>query len=130
MNDKIFSERAFDRAAADLRRIVHVIAARHKLRGGALTWRVLHDIEAEALSDLGLQGRHAEVLLALFARPADCDYPYSDEPVRVSAANPPLLARLVLDAYGMARPATAPRYGAARLAAASALARMSSLQPI
>lgn len=131
MNDKFFSEKAFGRAAADLRRIVHAIAGRHKLHGGGLTWRILRDIEAEALSDLGLQSRHAEELLALFARPADGDYPRTDEPVRVAPPNPPLLVRLVLDVYGMAPDGTASGSGAPRRSAmASRAGRIGSPQLI
>lgn len=103
MDDDRLSEIEFDRAAADLRRIVHAIADRYKRRGDALTWQLLHDIEAEALSDLGLCSRHSETLLALFARPADCDYPRTDDPVSVSATHPvSLITWLVLDVYGIA----------------------------
>ena len=34
-------ERAFDRAAADLQDIIHIIATRYMMRGAPLTWDVL-----------------------------------------------------------------------------------------
>jgi Protein of unknown function (DUF2471) len=110
MDEPQFSEQAFDRAAADLRRVIHAIAGRYLIRGLPLTWRLLHDIETETLADLGLAGRHCAELLALFVRPADYDYPYTDELVTISAGRRvPFIVWLVLDVYGVAAlPTTTP----------------------
>ncbi|MCF7697585.1 DUF2471 domain-containing protein [Mycetohabitans sp. B2] len=110
MDDAFFSERAFDRAAADLRRIVHAIAGRYRVRGEPLTWRRLHDIEAEALSDLGLSCRHDASLLALFSPSLEHDFPHSDEVVCVSGAQRvPLITWFVFDVYDLvATPAPRP----------------------
>ncbi|MCG1019949.1 DUF2471 domain-containing protein [Mycetohabitans sp. B4] len=110
MDDAFFSKRAFDRAAADLRRIVHAIAGRYRVRHEPLTWRRLHDIEAEALSDLGLSGRHDASLLALFSPSPEHDFPHSDEAVCVSGVQRvPLITWFVFDVYGLvATPAPGP----------------------
>ncbi|MCF2135417.1 DUF2471 domain-containing protein [Mycetohabitans sp. B7] len=110
MDDAFFSKRAFDRAAADLRRIVHAIAGRYRVRDEPLTWRRLHNIEAEALSDLGLSGRHDASLLALFSPSPEHDFPHSDEAVCVSGVQRvPLITWFVFDVYGLvATPAPGP----------------------
>ncbi|WP_323073991.1 DUF2471 family protein [Mycetohabitans endofungorum] len=110
MDDAFFSKRAFDRAAADLRRIVHAIAGRYRVRDEPLTWRRLHDIEAEALSDLGLSGRHDASLLALFSPSPEHDLPHSDEAVCVSGVQRvPLITWFMFDVYGLvATPAPRP----------------------
>jgi hypothetical protein len=103
MDKQQFSEQAFDRAAADLRRVIHSIAERYLVRRQPLTWRLLHDIEEEALADLGLESQHGADLLALLARPADYDYPRSEELVRTSTKHRvPFVTGLVLDVYGIA----------------------------
>lgn len=96
-------ELAFDRAATDLQDIVHVIAARYLMRGVPLTWRLLHEIETEALADLGLASRHDDALLALFVRPGAADYPCTDAAVDLQADDTvPLLFWFALDIYGIA----------------------------
>lgn len=103
MDDAFFLERAFDRAATDLRRIVHAIAGRYRVRGEPLTWRRLHDIEAEALSDLGLRCRHDAPLLDLFSPSPEHNLPHSDEAVCVSGVQRvPLITWFVFDVYGLA----------------------------
>jgi len=106
-------ELAFERAAADLQDVIHVIAERYLLRGVPLTWRLLHAIEAEALADLGLASRHAPKLIALFVHRSASRYPYTDETVSVTTEHAvPLLTWFVLDVYGIpaiAAPKAAPR---------------------
>ncbi len=87
MDEQQFSEQAFDRAAADLRRVIHAVAERYLIRRQPLTWRLIHDIEAEALADLGLESRHG----------ADLNWS------RTSTAHPvPFIVWLVFDVYGIA----------------------------
>lgn len=102
MIDSEYLDRAFDRAADDVRRVVRDIAGRYARRGLPLTWRLLHLIEEEALSDLGLASRHGAELLALFSRPPEADYPQSDAPVRLDdATTTPLIFWFALEAYGV-----------------------------
>ncbi len=96
------ANREFDRAAADLQDIVQMIAMRYRRRGAPLTWRLLHEIEIEALSDLGLAGRHDPDLLTMFVRPPTATYPCSDNPVDLRGDPAlPLLFWFVLDIYGI-----------------------------
>jgi hypothetical protein len=113
-------ELAFERAALDIRRVIHAIAGRYRARGLPLTWRLLHEIENEAMADLGLAGRHEPSLLSLFLRLADTAYPDNDEEVRIGASRQvPLITWFALDVYGLggtrsARPrAATPRERAA-----------------
>jgi hypothetical protein len=100
--DEADADRSFDRAAADLQDIVQMIATRYRRRGAPLTWRLLHEIENEALSDLGLAGRHDAELLAMFVRPPSATYPCSDNPVDLRGDPAlPLLFWFVLDVYGV-----------------------------
>ena len=102
MNEFDFSDRAFDRAADDVRRVVRDIAGRYARRGHALTWQVLHAIEDEALADLGLASRHGAELLGMFARPPESDYPRGDVPVQLDdATTTPLIFWFALEAYGV-----------------------------
>jgi hypothetical protein len=106
LNRDLANELAFERAAADLQDILHIIAERYLRRGVPLTWRLLHAIEAEALADLGLASRHDNALLALFVRTETSAYPCTDELVSVLETAPvPLLFWFVLDVYGIAAPA-------------------------
>jgi hypothetical protein len=102
MDDTVYLELAFERAALDIRRVVHAIAGRYKARGLPLTWRLLHEIENEALADLGLAARHDARLLDLFLRLADSGYPDGDEPVHISSPRQiPLITWFALDVYGV-----------------------------
>jgi len=97
-------ELAFERAAADLQDIVQVIAARYLRRRVPLTWRLLHEIENEALADLGLAGRHDAAMLARFVRPPRATYPCSDNPVDLRRDPAlPLLFRYVIEVYGVSK---------------------------
>jgi len=102
MDDTVYLELAFERAALDIRRVVHAIAGRYKARGLPLTWRLLHEIENEALADLGLAARHDAKLLDLFLRLAGSGYPDGDEPVHISSPRQiPLITWFALDVYGV-----------------------------
>jgi uncharacterized protein DUF2471 len=78
--DPVALEKAAQRAAVDLQRVIALIAQPYLrlLRQGKLghwvpapTWRLLVDIEEQAFADLGFQGRHAVSLRNGFARLAD-----------------------------------------------------------
>jgi hypothetical protein len=78
--DHVALERAVQRAAVDLQRVVALIAqpylrllSQRKLGhwAPAPTWRLLVDIEEQAFEDLGFQGRHAVAVRNGFARLAD-----------------------------------------------------------
>ena len=102
MDDTVYLELAFERAALDIRRVIHAIAGRYKTRGLPLTWRLLHEIENEALADLGLAARHDARLLDLFLRLAGSGYPDGDEPVHIrSPRQIPLITWFALDVYGV-----------------------------
>ena len=130
MDDTVYLELAFERAALDIRRVVHAIAGRYKTRGLPLTWRLLHEIENEALADLGLAARHDARLLDLFLRLAGSGYPDGDEPVHIrSPRQIPLITWFALDVYGVDNemrscmgPAAQARVRAAALAGAIASA--------
>ena len=79
-SDRVALERAVQRAAMDLQRVVTVIARPYlrlpnqKKLGHwvpAPTWRLLVDIEEQAFADLGFQGRYAAAVRDGFARLAD-----------------------------------------------------------
>jgi len=123
LNHDLANELAFERAAADLQDILHMIAERYLRRGVPLTWRLLHAIEAEALADLGLASRHDNTLLALFVRTATSAYPCTDDVVSVLETSPvPLLFWFVLDVYGI--PALSPVKRATPAIAHATLARV------
>lgn len=101
MTDSDYLELAFDRAADDVRRVVRDVAGRYARRGVPLTWRVLHAIEEESLSDLGLASRLGAEWLASFVRPPESDYPRSDAIVTFDdATTTPLIFWFALEAYG------------------------------
>lgn len=78
-NDPVTLERAAQRAALDLQRIVvlllqrNVSARRSATRrpAPAVTWRTLLDIEEQAFADPGFQGRYPAAVRASFSRLAD-----------------------------------------------------------
>jgi hypothetical protein len=111
--------RRYQQAARDLERIVRHIATRYIVQHVPLTWRLLHAIEAEALADLGLAGRHDPVMLSLFQRPSDLPYPETDDPVDFGASNalPAVFAFAVAvyeEAARAAMPSLRPRAAARR----------------
>ena len=77
----------FQAAARDLEQIVRNIATRYIVQGVPLTWRLLHAIEAEALADLGFAGRHDALVADLFKRPADMNYPETDDAATFGQSN-------------------------------------------
>ncbi|MBN3808529.1 DUF2471 family protein [Paraburkholderia sp. Ac-20347] len=78
-NDPVALERAAQRAALDLQRIIVLLLQRNVSArrsapwrpAPALTWRTLLDIEEQAFADLGFQGRHPAAVRASFSRLAD-----------------------------------------------------------
>jgi len=89
--DHIVAQRSVQRAALDLQRIVTLIAQRYfrpgritpRHCGLAPTWRLLLDIEEQAFTDLGFQGRHSAAVREGFLRIADNELTGADldEPV-------------------------------------------------
>jgi len=69
--DRTQMERAIQRAANDLQRIIGTLAQRHLPRRSppsALTWRWLIELEEQAFSDLGFQSRHDTGIIDSFLR--------------------------------------------------------------
>jgi hypothetical protein len=93
----------FKSAARDLEHIVRHIAARYIVQEVPLTWRLLHAIEAEALADLGFASRHDAVMLGLFQRPDDFQFPETDDPVDFGRSNAlPAVFAFAVSAYDAA----------------------------
>ncbi|KAA1004352.1 DUF2471 family protein [Paraburkholderia panacisoli] len=69
----------FDAEAA-VQAVVPGIVARHRAKG-ILTWKLIHQIEEEALSEVASGGRFSERLLQMICAPAALSYPNNDEPV-------------------------------------------------
>jgi hypothetical protein len=108
------SRKQFARAVRDLERITRHIAGRYIDLGVPLTWRLLHAIEAEAVADLGFAGRHEAALRELFARPADFEFPETDDVVDIGSSNAlPAVFAFAVDAYEQAA-----RHGRPQLAIA------------
>jgi Protein of unknown function (DUF2471) len=105
----------FQGAARDLEQIVGNIAARYIVQGVPLTWRLLHAIEAEALADLGFAGRHDPLVADLFRRPADMNYPETDDAVAFGQSNAlPAAFAFVVAAYEEAEQAMQSRRSTGR----------------
>lgn len=81
--DPVEHEHAAARAAQDLQRIVETVAQRYlgsssvagKTAAQPFTWRALLDIEEQAFSDLGFQGRHEQTIIDAFVRLRDSRLP-------------------------------------------------------
>ncbi|MBR8191574.1 DUF2471 family protein [Burkholderia vietnamiensis] len=81
--DPVQHDHAVTRATQDLQRIVVTLAQHHlgvPSRDGAtaarsLSWRLLLEIEEQAFSDLGFQGRHDRAIVEAFARLSDTPLP-------------------------------------------------------
>ncbi|WP_260436211.1 DUF2471 domain-containing protein [Burkholderia sp. Bp9143] len=70
-------EHAVQRAAHDLQRIVATLAQRFSRAADPrlLSWRALLEIEEQAFSDLGFQGRHDPAVIRAFARLSESRLP-------------------------------------------------------
>ncbi|MBS2132299.1 DUF2471 domain-containing protein (plasmid) [Burkholderia thailandensis] len=100
--DSVALERAAQRAALDLQRIVALLAQRYlglrrAMPGRAVpapTWRLLLDIEEQAFADLGFKGRHPVAVRDDFSRLADSRLagPDLDAPVDWQRDDDPLPA--------------------------------------
>jgi Protein of unknown function (DUF2471) len=80
--DPIQLDRAVQRAAADLQRIVgtlvHYYTGQHRRARPAMrvmSWRALLEIEEQAFSDLGFQSRHDQAIIDGFLRLSDSRLP-------------------------------------------------------
>jgi hypothetical protein len=69
----------FDARAA-VETVVPGIVARHRAEG-ILTWKLIHQIEEKALSEVSSGGRFSERLLQMICAPAALSYPNDDRPV-------------------------------------------------
>lgn len=106
-SDPVALERAAQRAAMDLQRLVALIAQPYirllnqKKLGHwvpAPTWHLLVDVEEQAFADLGFQGRYAVAVRSGFARFADSRLtsPDLDAPVDWQRDDDPLPAVYVI----------------------------------
>ncbi|MGF6604165.1 hypothetical protein P3T23_008920 [Paraburkholderia sp. GAS448] len=85
-SDPVALERAAQRAALDLQRVVALLAQRRPgmrrtarpQQAAVLTWRMLLDIEEQAFADLGFQGRHPATIRDAFIRLADSRLPVTE----------------------------------------------------
>ena len=68
----------FDAQAAAEEVIPRVIA-RHRSKG-VLTWKLLHQMEEEVLSEVSSRGRFSNRLLQMICAPAVLSYPNDDRP--------------------------------------------------
>ncbi|MBN3723616.1 DUF2471 family protein [Burkholderia sp. Ac-20379] len=87
MTEQDLAALSFKAAAQDMEMIVRAIATRYIRLEVPLTWRLLHAIEAEALADLGFAARHDPFIRCLFERPADFEFPETDDPIDVAQSN-------------------------------------------
>jgi hypothetical protein len=73
--DRAQFERAIQRAANDLQRIIGTLVQRYLPRRSSspstLTWRWLIELEEQAFSDLGFQSRHDKAIIGAFLRLRD-----------------------------------------------------------
>ncbi|MDQ7979891.1 DUF2471 family protein [Paraburkholderia sp. SARCC-3016] len=56
------------------------VVARHRSKG-VLTWKLIHQIEEEVLSEVRAEGRFSNHLLQMICAPAALSYPNDDRPV-------------------------------------------------
>jgi hypothetical protein len=68
----------FDAQAAVDAVVPHVVA-RHRGKG-ILTWKLIHEIEEEVLSEVRAGGRFSTRLLQMICAPAALSYPNDDRP--------------------------------------------------
>ena len=69
----------FDAQAAVEAVLPHVVA-RHRSKG-VLTWKLIHQIEEEVLSEVRAEGRFSQRLLQMICAPAALSYPNDERPV-------------------------------------------------
>jgi Protein of unknown function (DUF2471) len=72
--DRAQFERAIQRAANDLQRIIGTLVQRYlprRSQPSTLTWRWLIELEEQAFSDLGFQSRHDNAIIGAFLRLRD-----------------------------------------------------------
>jgi hypothetical protein len=69
----------FDAQAAVEAVLAHVVA-RHRSKG-VLTWKLIHQIEEEVLTEVRAEGRFSDRLLQMICAPAALSYPNDDRPV-------------------------------------------------
>ncbi|AEA62489.1 DUF2471 family protein [Burkholderia gladioli] len=100
MTEQDLAALSFKAAAQDMEMIVRHIAARYIRQRVPLTWRLLQAIEAEAMADLGFAARHDPFIRSLFERPADFEFPETDDPIDVAQSNAlPAVLSYAVSAY-------------------------------
>jgi hypothetical protein len=71
---------ALNKAQEAIREIVPVIVRRHRA-AGTLTWRLMHQIEAEVLREIDATGQHSRQMLGMLRSSGLMDYPKDEREV-------------------------------------------------
>jgi hypothetical protein len=71
---------ALNKAEEAIKQITPVVVRRHRA-AGVLTWRLMHQIEAEVLREVDATGLHSRQLLGMLRSSGLMDYPKDDREV-------------------------------------------------
>ncbi|SFB12038.1 Protein of unknown function [Collimonas sp. OK607] len=71
----------FDAVIARAEPIIHTIVARHRTSGLPLTWRLIHSIESEVLTELTRSNDLQPAYINLIKHSGVFKYPLNDDPV-------------------------------------------------
>ncbi|ANB72628.1 hypothetical protein AYM40_09800 [Paraburkholderia phytofirmans OLGA172] len=86
-------------AQAAVRDAVPAVVRRHR-SADILTWRLLHQIEAEVLAEVAAAGPHSQRILNMLRAPAALDYPTDDRPVSFEGHDfVPIVFNAISDAW-------------------------------
>lgn len=72
-----------DRAEDAIKEIVPIIVRRHR-GAGVLTWRLMHQIEAEVFAEVSASGQHSRQLLGMLRSSGLMEYPKDDSEVSLT----------------------------------------------
>ncbi|WP_432263578.1 DUF2471 family protein [Cupriavidus sp. TMH.W2] len=76
------------------------IVNRHR-ESGHLTWRLLHQIEAEVLAELSSSGRHAPMVISMLRSSELMGYPRDDSPASLEGHDVvPVAFAAIVNAWG------------------------------
>jgi hypothetical protein len=82
-----------------LKPIIYAIVERHRTRGDVLTWRLIHEIEDEALTTLIQMGDLDEIYVGMMRTPP-IGLPKTEDPVDFKGSNAiPAALAMIHDAY-------------------------------
>lgn len=73
-------EAAFKKVGNTIREVVPVVVRRHRA-AGILTWRLMHQIEAEVLGEVAATGAHNSRILGMMRSSPLMEYPKDDREV-------------------------------------------------